>query len=111
MTKKISELSIFFPFWDEEANVVQVVEDAIKVAKKIAVKWEIIMVNDGSTDGTLQSMRNLAKKHEHVRYISHEINRGYGAALRSGFEKARYEFVVFTDGDGQFNFSEIDKFY
>lgn len=110
MAKKVPELSIFFPFWDEEANVVQVVEDAIKVAKKIASKWEIVMIDDGSTDCSLQFIKQLTKKHEHVRYISHDINRGYGAALRSGFEKARYELIVFTDGDGQFNFSEIDKF-
>ena len=110
MTKKLPELSIFFPFWNEQDNIEQVVRDAIPVAAKVADKWEIIMVDDGSADKTLQIAQKLASKDKRLRVVSHQPNRGYGAALTSGFSDARYNFVVFTDGDGQFNFSEVTKF-
>jgi glycosyltransferase involved in cell wall biosynthesis len=110
MTAKLPELSIFFPFWDEEDNIRDVVGKASSVAKNIALKWEIIMVNDGSKDKTLKIANKLARNDKRLKVISLHPNRGYGAALRAGFDQARYEYVVFTDGDGQFDFSEIDKF-
>lgn len=107
---KFDELSIFFPFWNEEENLETVVSKAIPVAQKIADKWEIIMVDDGSSDKTLEIMQKLSAKDQRLVIVSHKINRGYGAALKSGFENAKYKYVVFNDGDGQFDFSEIDKF-
>lgn len=107
---KFDELSIFFPFWNEEENLETVVSKAISVAQKIADKWEIIMVDDGSSDKTLEIMQKLSAKDQRLVIVSHKINRGYGAALKSGFENAKYKYVVFNDGDGQFDFSEIDKF-
>lgn len=108
--KKLPELSIFFPFWNEEENVNTVVEKALEVAPTVAEKWEIILVDDGSSDKTLERAQALAKKHKDIRIISHFPNRGYGAALREGFSNSRYKYIVFTDGDGQFDFSEITKF-
>ena len=108
---KVPELSIFFPFWNEEKNIEKVVKEAIPVAKQVATKWEILMVDDGSSDNTLEKAKALAKSDpQHLRVISHQPNRGYGAALKSGLEEAKYDLVVFTDGDGQFDFSEITKF-
>lgn len=111
MTKKVPELSIFFPFWNEEENIEKVVTKAIPVARNVASKWEIIMVDDGSSDRTLDIAQKLAKKDpQHLRVISHRPNRGYGAALKSGLERAKYDLIVFTDGDAQFDFSEVTKF-
>lgn len=110
MANKIAELSIFFPFWNEEKNVEKVVKKAIPVANKIAAKWEIIMVDDGSSDNTLQIMEKLAKENNKLVVVSHRKNRGYGAALKSGFLKARYKFIIFNDGDGQFDFSQTPRF-
>ncbi len=107
---KLSSLTIFFPFWNEEANVKQVVKNAIPVAEKVAEKWEIIMVDDGSTDNTLQVAKKLAEKDKRLRVVSHQPNRGYGTALREGFKNAKYKYVVFNDGDGQFDFAEIENF-
>jgi len=107
---KISELSIFFPFWNEEKNVEKVVEDAIPVAKEVSNNWEILIVDDGSSDSTKDIGSKIARKYKNVRVISHTPNRGYGAALREGFENAQYKYVVFTDGDRQFDFSEVSKF-
>jgi glycosyltransferase involved in cell wall biosynthesis len=108
--KKFPELSIFFPFWNEGKNIEQVVTKAIPIAKNIADKWEIIMVDDGSSDNTFEVAKELESKHLNLRLVSHQPNRGYGAALKEGFESAKYKFVVFNDGDGQFDFSEVTKF-
>ncbi len=109
--KKVQELSIFFPFWNEEANIEEVVKKAIPVAEDVAQKWEIIIIDDGSSDGTLKLARKLVKNDpKHLRVISHMPNRGYGAALKEGLENAKYDLVVFTDGDRQFDFSEVKKF-
>ena len=109
MKDKLPELTIFFPFWNEEKNVKSVVESAIPVADKVARRWEILVIDDGSSDKTYQEGLLLEKKYEHVRVISHQPNRGYGAALKEGFSNASYKYVVFTDGDRQFNFSEVEK--
>jgi glycosyltransferase involved in cell wall biosynthesis len=111
VNKKIEELSIFFPFWNEEKNIESVVKKAKAIVKEKAQNWEILMVDDGSSDKTLSVCKKLALTDpKHLRVISHQPNRGYGAALREGFENANYDYVVFNDGDGQFDFSEIDKF-
>ena len=107
---KIDELSIFFPFWNEEKNVEIVVKNAIPIAKKVAKKWEIIIVDDGSSDNTLKIANRLAKENRNVVVASHQPNRGYGAALKEGFDKARYNTIVFTDGDRQFDFSQVKRF-
>lgn len=107
---KLSELSIFFPFWNEENNIQKVVLDAIPVAEKIASKWEIIMIDDGSSDRTGEIAEEIAKVNNNLKVIRLHPNRGYGAALRAGFENAKYKYVVFTDGDLQFDFSEVTHF-
>lgn len=112
MNKKIEELSIFFPFWNEEKNVENVVKKAISIAKERFLKWEILMIDDGSSDKTLSICKKLAGSDpKRLRVISHKPNRGYGAAIREGFENASYNFIVLNDGDGQFDFSQIDKFF
>ncbi len=108
--KKIKELSIFFPFWNEEKNIEKVVLSAIPIASEHAEKWEILMVDDGSSDGTLKEAQRLEKKHKNLRVITHNPNRGYGSALREGVTHSRYNTIVFADGDAQFEFSEVSKF-
>jgi len=108
--KKINELSIFFPFWNEEKNVEGVVKSAIPIAKKIAEEWEIIIVDDGSSDNTLKIANRLAKENKNVVVATHQPNRGYGAALKEGLTKAKYNTIVFTDGDRQFDFSQVTRF-
>lgn len=108
--KKIEELSIFFPFWNEDKNIARVVKKAIPVAKKTAEKWEIVIVDDGSSDNTLKIAKELVAKYANLRVVSHAPNRGYGAALKEGLHAARYDVIVFTDGDGQFDFSQVDRF-
>jgi glycosyltransferase involved in cell wall biosynthesis len=107
---KLPELSIFFPFWNEEKNIEAVTKKALKVAPNVAEKWEILLIDDGSSDSTLEIANKLATEHKNVKVISHKPNRGYGAALKSGFEHSKYNVVVFTDGDLQFDFSQVDRY-
>jgi glycosyltransferase involved in cell wall biosynthesis len=110
MNTKLEEISIFFPFWNEEKNIENVVKKALMIAPTLAKKWELLIVDDGSSDKTLQIAEKIVKENKQVKVISHTPNRGYGAALRAGFVNASYDPVVFTDGDAQFDFSEVSKF-
>ena len=111
MTKKIPELSLFFPFWNEEENIEKVVNKAANFISGIAVKWEILMVDDGSSDRTYEIAKKLEQTNQaHLRVIHHSPNRGYGAALKEGFKNSKYKVVAFIDGDDQFDVSEITKF-
>jgi glycosyltransferase involved in cell wall biosynthesis len=107
--QKLSELSLFFPAYNEEENAQKTVEKAIPTLKKVAKKYELIIVDDGSTDKTGEIADRLAKKYSFVRVIHNQPNRGYGGAFKEGVYNCRYEWIAFTDIDGQFDFSEITK--
>ncbi|MEK7112162.1 MAG: glycosyltransferase family 2 protein, partial [Patescibacteria group bacterium] len=98
------------PTYNEEGTIRTTVESARKVLSRVAERWEIIVVNDGSNDRTGEIARQLSEKDKRVRVINHASNRGYGAALKSGFYNAQYSWIAFTDSDGQFDFSEITNF-
>ncbi len=102
-------LSIFFPCFNEEPNVEKVALGALAVARRISDDYEIIIVNDGSSDRTGEIADRLSRQYPEIRVVHHERNKGYGAALQSGFKSARKELVFYTDGDGQFNIEEITK--
>ncbi len=104
---RLPSLSVFFPCHNEVGNIERLVLRTLEVLPNVADQFEIIIVNDGSRDGTRELADRLASEHAAVRAIHHEENRGYGGALKSGFAASRYEFVFFTDGDGQFDVGEI----
>jgi glycosyltransferase involved in cell wall biosynthesis len=106
--EKVSSLSFFFPAYNEEAHVESLVRTAQRLLPHLARTWEIIPVDDGSTDGTKAILARLASEDPgHIRPVHHETNRGYGAALISGFGNARYDLIFFTDGDRQFDLEEV----
>lgn len=107
---KFPEISVFFPAYNEEANIANTVQVAEKVLKTIASKYEIIIINDGSTDKTGEIVAKLVAKNHNIRVVTHSPNRGYGAALKSGWTASQYPWIAFADSDGQFDFSEIKKF-
>lgn len=101
-------LSWFFPAHDEAQNIEPLVEEALRELPRLADRFEIICVDDGSRDGTGAIADRLAAAHpDVVRVVHHPVNRGYGAALRSGFGAARYPLVCFTDGDRQFRIADL----
>jgi len=107
---KINELSVFFPCYNEEKNIANTVSKAVKVLKDTTQNWEIIIVNDGSKDNTAQVALKIQKQYPNIRIITHNPNRGYGAAFKSGLYNSKYKWIAFTDSDGQFDFSEIKNF-
>lgn len=102
-------ITIFFPCYNEEQNVERVTKEALAVAGRISDDYEIIIVNDGSKDRTAEIADSLANEYPVVRVIHHEVNKGYGGALQTGFKNASKELVFYTDGDGQFKIEEITK--
>lgn len=104
-------LSVFYPCYNEEANVVRVTELAVEACRKVADDFEVIIVNDGSRDRTEELAEELAAKIPEVRAVHNHPNLGYGGALRRGFTECTKEWVFYTDGDGQFDFGELPKLF
>jgi len=100
-------ISAFFPCHNEEGNIEELTKKTLFVLNEICEDYEVIIVNDGSKDKTLEIAEGLAAVDPHVKVINHEVNKGYGGALKSGFYNAKFEWVFFTDGDGQFDVNEI----
>jgi glycosyltransferase involved in cell wall biosynthesis len=102
-------LTFFFPAYNEEENVAETVRRALdEVGQLVGGSIEVLVVDDGSTDRTPTIADELAAADPRVR-VHHQANRGYGGALRAGFEQARGELIGFSDGDLQFDLREMDR--
>jgi glycosyltransferase involved in cell wall biosynthesis len=108
-TDRIPFLSCFFPAFNEEENIEAILEEALATLPRFADDFEVIVVNDGSSDRTAEVVRSFAAAADRVRLVSHEVNRGYGEALRSGLNAARGDAVFFTDADRQFHLDDIAR--
>jgi len=108
--KKLAELSLFLPAYNEEGAIEQTINKADAILRQVAKKYEILVINDGSSDKTENIVKEIIKRNPRVRIITHSPNKGYGGALKTGLYKSRYEYVSFIDADGQFDFAEISKF-
>lgn len=102
-------MSVFFPAYNDEGSIAQMVTTALGLLPRFADDYEVIVVNDGSSDGTAAVLDTLAKKHSKLKIVHHQRNRGYGGALRSGFLEASKDLVFYTDGDAQYDVREIEK--
>jgi glycosyltransferase involved in cell wall biosynthesis len=100
-------LSIFFPAYNDSGTIASLVITALRTARTLTPDHEVIVVNDGSKDGTAEILEELAGLYPQVRVIHHETNRGYGGALRTGFATATRELVFYTDGDAQYDPAEM----
>jgi glycosyltransferase involved in cell wall biosynthesis len=100
-------LSVFFPAYNDSGTIASLVITALQTARTLTDDFEVIIVNDGSVDATAQIANELARTYPEVKVVHHHGNRGYGGALRSGFEAATRELVFYTDGDAQYDPSEM----
>lgn len=104
-----ARLSLVIPAYQESAGIEHVIEESEKSLIKLGLcDFEIIIVDDGSTDDTFEIANRTAQKHNHTRVLKLEKNCGYGRALRTGFEAARFEKVAFTDADNQFFLEDLE---
>jgi glycosyltransferase involved in cell wall biosynthesis len=104
---QVSTVSAFFPCYNDAATIEVLVRRVAEVLGSVTSTFEVIVVDDGSHDGSLQLLRALERELAYLRVVAHDVNRGYGAALLSGFRAARYEWVFYTDGDGQYDPAEV----
>jgi glycosyltransferase involved in cell wall biosynthesis len=100
-------ITVFFPCFNEQDNVSKVTRQAIGVLEGLRADYEVVIVDDGSSDNTGPVADRLAAEYKRVRVVHHPRNLGYGAALQSGFRAATRELVFYTDGDGQFDLAEL----
>ena len=100
-------MSVFFPCYNDSMTIGDLVLEAERQLQQLTDDFEIIVVNDGSADNSAEVLRDLQHRVPALRVVTHERNRGYGAALRSGFSAATKDVVFYTDGDGQYDVREL----
>lgn len=104
----VRELSVVLPAFNEEPNIDRVVRDCAAYLDPTGLDYELVVVNDGSRDKTGEILDHLKSEFPRLRPQHHPQNRGYGAALRTGFDASTKRFVFYMDGDGQFDIKELD---
>ena len=107
---KFPSLSVFFPAYNDAPSLPALLEKVFLTLEEFVADYEVTVVNDGSQDKTGEVLEQLRTQYEpYLRVVTHSENRGYGGALRSGFESATKEYVFYTDGDGQYDPRELPK--
>src|ERR1700681_150828 len=104
---KPPSLSVFFPALNDSGTIGSMVIRAVKTAAELTPDYEVIVVNDGSTDATAEIAEELARTYPHVRVVHHPTNRGYGGALQTGFRSSTKDLIFYTDGDAQYDPAEL----
>lgn len=106
-----SSLSVFFPAYNDAPSLPRLLARTFEVLRRVCSDFEVIVVNDGSTDSTSSVLAELQREYApFLRVVTHPRNLGYGAALRTGFAQATRDFVFYTDGDGQYDPAELEGF-
>lgn len=106
-----TSLSAVLPAHNEEAAIATTVSSVLQTLASWMPDFEVIVVNDGSQDRTGAILDSMAVENSHLKVIHHPVNQGYGAALVSGFEACRKDFVFFMDSDGQFDIRDLERFF
>jgi glycosyltransferase involved in cell wall biosynthesis len=107
LADRLPSVSAFFPCYNDAGSIVSMVEKAANALHGVTDAFEVIVVDDGSSDDSVAVLEAAGQRAPYLRIVRHKHNRGYGAALRSGFEAATREFVFYTDGDGQYDPEEL----
>jgi glycosyltransferase involved in cell wall biosynthesis len=105
----LSGLTVFLPAHNEEGNIERVVDGFLRELPSAADSYEVVVVNDGSSDGTGQIAERLAGSSAAVKVVHHAVNQGYGAAVISGLRAANKPYVLLCDGDGQFDPKDVQR--
>lgn len=105
--KRLSSVSAVFPAYNDGGTIPSMILTALIALPQVTDDYEVVVTNDGSTDYTASVLDEMARRFPELRVIHHPFNRGYGAALRSGFSAASKDWVFYTDGDAQYNPLEL----
>jgi len=108
-TKSGISISAVLPAHNEEGNIATTVAGCVSYLEENSSDYEVIVVNDGSRDRTREIVEEISSANPKVVLVNHEVNRGYGSALRSGFDRASKEYIFFMDSDGQFDINDLDR--
>lgn len=104
-----ASVSIFYPCYNDWGTMGSMVMLTIRTAERLGLDYDITLVDDGSGDHTLELLEEVERYFPQVTVKRHETNRGYGGALRSGFDSATKEWIFYTDGDAQYDVRELDR--
>jgi len=102
-------ISVILPAYNEEDNITKTLDRARQVLRDLGIQYEIIVVNDGSTDKTANLVGEIISFDPAIKMVEHPTNRGYGAAIKSGLRVASKSLIFFTDSDLQFDISELER--
>lgn len=102
-------ISLFFPAWNEEACVESTLERAFEVLSRLTTDYEVIVVNDASTDRTGEILASLCKRYPQLRVVTHAVNLKLGGAIRSGLQASTKDIVIYSDIDLPFDLNEIER--
>lgn len=107
MNRSAHSISAFFPAYNDVGSIGKIIHTMAWLLPKLTESYEVVVVNDGSVDGTGDLLRVLAREYPFLKVIHHGVNRGYGAALITGFANCSKDLVFYTDGDGQYDVEEL----
>ncbi len=102
-------LSVVLPAHNEEENIAVVVRSCLETLPRLVRDFEVVVVNDGSRDRTGEIVDRLGQEDPRVVPLHHEVNRGYGDALMTGFAHTRGDYVMFMDADRQFDIADLER--
>jgi len=102
-------ITVFFPAYNDAGTIASMVVLADYTLRKLTNDYEVIVVNDGSRDHTAQVLSELETVYPRLRVVDHQVNRGYGSALRTGFANASKDLIFYTDGDAQYDVRELEQ--
>lgn len=103
------DISFFFPVYNDERTVRLVTEKAVKLFDEIANQYEVVIVDDASPDKAGEIADQLAREFPQVKVVHHEVNRGYGAAVKSGIANTKYDWICMVDGDDEYDILDLKR--
>ncbi len=108
---KYASISAFFPCYNDKGTIGKMIEDVAEVLRTLTDDFEVIVVDDGSTDSSRDLLKELREKYDFLKLVFHKKNQGYGGALQSGFKTSIKDLIFYTDGDAQYDVKELPLLY